>query len=154
MGNIKEDEFIVEFTDLYCDLNYLHPFREGNGRIQRLFLSMLVNSLEKSLNFSQIDADYLMIATIKSVSGDIFMLRDIFREYIAQKLNQKRLLICTPKVRHFWRCIFLAQNCIKVQKTAINAVINVDFFRILLYNKVVKEILNSIKGLILQKHLA
>ena len=36
------------------------------------------------------------------------------------------------------------QNCIKVQKTAINAVINVDFFRILLYNKVVKEILNSI----------
>ena len=84
LGNIKEDEFIVEFTDLYCDLNYLHPFREGNGRIQRLFLSMLVNSLGKSLNFSQIDADYLMIATIKSVSGDIFMLRDIFREYIAQ----------------------------------------------------------------------
>ena len=40
---------------------------------------------------------------------------------------------------------FLMQNCIKVQKTAINAVINVDFFRILLYNKVVKEILNSIK---------
>ena len=37
------------------------------------------------------------------------------------------------------------QTCIKVQKTAINAVINVDFFRILLYNKVVKEILNSIK---------
>ena len=37
------------------------------------------------------------------------------------------------------------QNCIKVQKTAINAVINVDFFRIILYNKVVKEILNSIK---------
>ncbi|MBD9026005.1 MAG: hypothetical protein EGR09_03885 [Clostridiales bacterium] len=37
------------------------------------------------------------------------------------------------------------QNCIKVQKTAINAVINLDFFRILLYNKVVKEILNSIK---------
>lgn len=39
------------------------------------------------------------------------------------------------------------QNCIKVQKTAINAVINVDFFRILLYNKVAKEILNSIKGI-------
>ena len=40
---------------------------------------------------------------------------------------------------------FFMQNRIKVQKTAINAVINVDFFRILLYNKVVKEILNSIK---------
>ena len=66
------------------NLNFLGNIKEGNGRIQRLFLSMLVNSLGKSLNFSQIDADYLMIATIKSVSGDIFMLRDIFREYITQ----------------------------------------------------------------------
>ncbi len=45
------------------------------------------------------------------------------------------------------------QNCIKVQKTAINAVINVDFFRILLYNKVVKEILNSIKRINFTKAL-
>lgn len=82
LRDIKGDDFIVEFTDLYCDLNYLHPFREGNGRTQRLFLSMLVSNLGMSLDFSKIDADYLMIATIKSVSGDIFMLRDIFREYI------------------------------------------------------------------------
>lgn len=46
------------------------------------------------------------------------------------------------------------QNCIKVQKTAINAVINVDFFRILLYNKVVKEILNSIKRINFTKALS
>jgi hypothetical protein len=43
---------------------------------------MLVSNLGMSLDFAQIDADYLMIATIKSVNGDIFMLRDIFREYI------------------------------------------------------------------------
>lgn len=78
----SDDEFIVEFTDLYCELNYLHPFREGNGRTQRLFLSMLVDYLGKSLDFSEIDTDMLMIATIKSVSGDIFMLRDLFSEYI------------------------------------------------------------------------
>lgn len=78
----RDDEFIIEFTDLYCDLNILHPFREGNGRIQRLFLSMLVNYLGKSLDFSETDKDELMIATIKSVSGDIFMLRDIFKKYI------------------------------------------------------------------------
>lgn len=77
-----DDEFIVEFTDLYCELNYLHPFREGNGRTQRLFLSMLISNLGMNLDFSEIDTDFLMIATIKSVSGDIFMLRDIFREYI------------------------------------------------------------------------
>ena len=77
------DEFINEFVDLYCELNYLHPFREGNGRIQRLFLLMLLNSMGKHIEFNEIDADLLMIATIKSVNGDLFMLRDIFKEYIS-----------------------------------------------------------------------
>lgn len=82
LKNFTNDEFINEFTELYCDLNYLHPFREGNGRIQRLFLSMLLKDMDKALDFSKIDGDLLMIATIKSVSGDVFMLKDIFREYI------------------------------------------------------------------------
>ena len=46
------------------------------------------------------------------------------------------------------------QNCIKGQKTAINAVINVDFFRIILYNKVAKKILNSIKRINFTKALS
>lgn len=82
LKRFKSDDFIAEFTNLYCDLNYLHPFRDGNGRIQRLFLIMLLKSIDKTLDFSKIDKDMLMIATIKSVSGDVFMLRDIFRENI------------------------------------------------------------------------
>lgn len=46
------------------------------------------------------------------------------------------------------------QFCIKVQKTAINAVINVDFFRIILYNKLAKKILNSIKRINFTKALS
>ena len=79
LKTVPTEEFINEFTDLYCDLNYLHSFREGNGRIQRLFLNMLLRYNNKSINFANIDKDLLMIATIKSVSGDVFMLRDIFK---------------------------------------------------------------------------
>lgn len=82
LSRCKGDDFIAEFTDLYCDLNMLHPFREGNGRIQRLFLTMLLLNLDYSIDFSHIDKDELMIATIKSVSGDVFMLRDLFKENI------------------------------------------------------------------------
>lgn len=82
--NLTDKEFITEFTELYCRLNYLHPFREGNGRIQRLFLSILLKNIGKSIDFSKIDADLLMIATIKAVSGDIFILQDIFRQFINQ----------------------------------------------------------------------
>ena len=79
---LADEEFVKEFTELYCRLNYLHPFREGNGRVQRLFLSMLLKNMEKSIDFSKIDTDLLMIATIKAVSGDVFMLCDIFRQHI------------------------------------------------------------------------
>lgn len=82
LNNLSSEEFIDEFTELYCELNHLHPFREGNGRIQRLFLSMLLEHSNKKIDFSKIDKDLFMIATIKSVSGDTFMLKDIFRENI------------------------------------------------------------------------
>ena len=80
----KDDEFINEFTELYCDLNILHPFREGNGRIQRLFLTKLLKYIGYTLDFADFDKDELMIATIKSVNGDVFMLRDLFREKISR----------------------------------------------------------------------
>lgn len=82
LKGLEGDEFTDKFVELYCELNYLHPFREGNGRIQRLFLSMLLRYNEKKIDFAEINEDLFMIATIKSVSGDIFMLKDIFKEHI------------------------------------------------------------------------
>ena len=76
----SKEEMLDELTDIYCILNYLHPFREGNGRIQRLFISMLVQNMGYKLDFSKIDKDLFMIATIKSANGDIFMLKDILME--------------------------------------------------------------------------
>ena len=40
--NLEYNDFIDEVTDLYCTLNMLHPFREGNGRTHRLFLTLLI----------------------------------------------------------------------------------------------------------------
>ena len=80
--DMKRKEFICELTELYCDLNMLHPFREGNGRIQRLFLSMLLRNINKSIDFTKIDKDEIMIATIKSATGDIFMLKDLLDKHI------------------------------------------------------------------------
>ena len=69
--------------EIFCELKFLHPFREGNGRIQRLFLTMLLKNLDKKIDFSEIDKDLFMIATIKSVSGDVFMLKNIFADNIS-----------------------------------------------------------------------
>ena len=82
LKDLEGDEFINKFVELYCELNYLHPFREGNGRIQRLFLAMLLKYNGKKIDFAEIDEDLFMIATIKSISGDIFLLQDIFKKHI------------------------------------------------------------------------
>lgn len=93
--SLKRDNFLVdldfetfvdEFTDLYVDLNYLHPFREGNGRTHRLFLTLLARNAGYDIDFSQCDIDMLMIATIKSAQGDVALLRTIISELIKPEM--------------------------------------------------------------------
>ena len=47
----------------------LHPFREGNGRTQRIFISQLIRYAGYDIDFSVVDPDELMIATIQSANG-------------------------------------------------------------------------------------
>lgn len=79
---LPKDEFVVEFVDLYATTNYLHPFREGNGRTQRLFLAQLARNAGYRLDFADIDVDELMIVTIQSAGGVDDGLRRIFAETI------------------------------------------------------------------------
>lgn len=79
------DDFVDEFVDFYCVTNMIHPFREGNGRTQRLFLTQLINKNGYDIDFSEIDTDELMIATIQSANGIIDYLKDIFKYAIKNK---------------------------------------------------------------------
>ena len=40
-GPLSPLEFVAAAADLLGDINYIHPFREGNGRTQRAFLDAL-----------------------------------------------------------------------------------------------------------------
>ena len=42
---LPQDILVEELTDFYNELNMLHPFREGNGRTQRLFFTLLLSRL-------------------------------------------------------------------------------------------------------------
>ena len=76
------DDYIEEIVDIYCTTNYIHPFREGNGRTQRVFLSQLVRYNGFEIHFSKIGTDDLMLATIHSAHGVVDYLREIFKEHI------------------------------------------------------------------------
>ncbi len=76
--NKSFDEFIDNIVDFYCVTNMIHPFREGNGRTQRLFISQLIRFNNYDIDFSSIDKDELMIATIHAANGVADYLKDIF----------------------------------------------------------------------------
>jgi cell filamentation protein len=80
--DMEHNVYVTKIVDFYCSTNYLHPFREGNGRTQRLFLTQLIRSAGYDINFSEVDVDLLMIATIQSAQGVTDLLQQIFKEAI------------------------------------------------------------------------
>ncbi len=76
----KQDLFcLTEHIELFADINALHPFREGNGRSQRIFIKSLakINGIYLDLtNVSKMDK---IVASHESINGDYKKLKDMFK---------------------------------------------------------------------------
>ncbi|MBE6812647.1 MAG: cell filamentation protein Fic [Ruminococcaceae bacterium] len=79
---LKYSDFVENIVDFYCTLNLIHPFREGNGRTVRIFIAQLVRHCGYEINFSEINPDELMIATIHASNGIQQYLIDLFAAHI------------------------------------------------------------------------
>lgn len=79
------NEFLDDIVDFYCVTNMLHPFREGNGRVQRLFIAQLIRFNGYDINFNDIDKDELMLATINAANGVTDHLKYVFRCHITNQ---------------------------------------------------------------------
>ncbi len=76
--NYNRADFIEEIADLYNSLNRLHPFREGNGRTQRVFIVQLIRNADYDISFDLINSETLVIGSILAASGSFDVLRDFF----------------------------------------------------------------------------
>ena len=76
------DEFVKRIAEFYNDVNYIHPFREGNGRTQRIYFTQLIRYYGYDINFADVDTDELMIATMQASSGVMDFLVEFFENSI------------------------------------------------------------------------
>ena len=83
---LDKSYFISAIVDFYERTNELHPFREGNGRTQRLFLSQLARHAGYTLDFGSVDPDDLMIATIQAAGGVEDFLKELCNEMVSQEI--------------------------------------------------------------------
>lgn len=65
------------------NINFLHPFREGNGRTQREFLRLLALEKGLTLNLNPVDNSEVYLRYMKgTVQGDVDILRRLIFELI------------------------------------------------------------------------
>jgi cell filamentation protein len=70
--------FIQSVAEAFGDLNVIHPFREGNGRAQRILFEQLIVNAGLSVDWWCIDESAWIPANIAAVMCDYRRLEDIF----------------------------------------------------------------------------
>lgn len=75
----SKEEMAKRLSYYFGIINMIHPFREGNGRTQRVYFQYLCNKGNKfELDFSNISRDDMIEASILSSNGDDHKLEELF----------------------------------------------------------------------------
>ncbi len=67
-----------------AELNAIHPFREGNGRVQLTFLTLLAEHAGHPLNHERLEPKCVMDAMIASFGGDEEPLANVLADLIEE----------------------------------------------------------------------
>lgn len=65
------------------EINAIHPFREGNGRVQRLFISQLAAQAGHQLDYSELEQEEVYKVMYASFAGDEKPLTDLILKIIS-----------------------------------------------------------------------
>jgi len=79
-----QEQLLKELADIFCELNIIHPFREGNGRAQRFFFEELCFFLGVNITWPDISKDQWVQANIDGYDGNIDALKKIFFNAISE----------------------------------------------------------------------
>jgi cell filamentation protein len=82
LRGLARDQFVTRLTEFLGDLNALHPFREGNGRTQRAFVSQLAHDAGHHIEWVRMDPEQNRAAGAASLHGQLAPLRVMLDELV------------------------------------------------------------------------
>lgn len=85
--NLKRHDFCKKLAEYYIEFNMIHPFREGNGRVQRLFFEHLSLAAGYDLNWKNIEPEEWIQANIDGVNINYVPMEKIFSRIITFPKN-------------------------------------------------------------------
>lgn len=81
LQGLSRPEFLDQAAHLWGEINALHPFREGNGRSTRAFLSQLARDAGHPVSWARLDQDELISASIRAQNVDAVGLRALLDKH-------------------------------------------------------------------------
>ncbi|MBQ3013862.1 MAG: Fic family protein [Clostridia bacterium] len=72
------------------EINVIHPFREGNGRTQRLFIEYLAGVAGYGIDFSEISPREMIIASAEAFNCQYDKMEDIFKRSVYPLSEQEQ----------------------------------------------------------------
>jgi cell filamentation protein len=103
LKNINFTNFCERAAYYFGEINAVHPFREGNGRTQRLFLDKLAAQAGYKLSWNDVDYQQYTQASIDSFNGNHDLISEIFKKITNPILREQFLtttLSSTSKNKH------------------------------------------------------
>ena len=70
LTGLPPDKFAARLGDYFGKINVAHPFREGNGRTQRVFIQQLAQHAGYDLQWQSVGNDAMKNACISAEQGD------------------------------------------------------------------------------------
>ena len=81
---LEKADFINRLSHYYCEINVLHPFRIGNGIVQRIFFEQLAIHAGYQLDWRGIDPEAWAQANQSGAMGDLSALNTIFSKVVSE----------------------------------------------------------------------
>lgn len=87
-NKLKKEKYFLDYNynktldklvELFADINALHPFREGNGRSQRVFIESLAKINGINLDLTNVSKMDMIVASHESINGNYEKLNDMFK---------------------------------------------------------------------------
>jgi len=103
-------QFAHQAARLLAEINKLHPFREGNGRTQRIFLNAVAQQAGHQLHFDVVSRERMVQASIKANVGNLSMVTRMFEEITSVERIQplRRAIAFLSREKFNWNETYIA----------------------------------------------
>jgi len=88
--HVNAAEISERLTYYLSEINVLHPFREGNGRAQRVFIEHLAQSVGFHVDFSTVTGKEMVVLSAQSFAGEYDGMIEMFRRIVSPISQQEQ----------------------------------------------------------------